>query len=66
MRGAEGVEVTSTATKFESFMRRQPRDFQDMYFGRDRADQFHRGVPIRDMREDSGNVLTVDELNDLP
>jgi len=68
---AEGRGTTSSKTKFDSWMRRQPADFQDEYFsqfpdGLEKAKLFRQGgLSIDRFRDETGRNFTLDQLRAL-
>lgn len=69
--GADGRGTTNASTKFDSWLRGQPADFQDEYFsqfpdGLEKAALFRRGgLSIQQFRSETGINYTLDELRDL-
>ncbi|MCP4493082.1 MAG: phage head morphogenesis protein [Gammaproteobacteria bacterium] len=67
---AKGRGTTSSQTKFDGWLRRQPADFQDEYFsqfpnGLKKAKLFRKGVPIDRFRDESGRDFTLEQLEAL-
>jgi len=68
---ADGRGTTSSRTKFDSWMRRQPADFQDEYFsqfpdGLEKAKLFRTGgLSIDRFRDETGRNFTLDQLRAL-
>lgn len=68
---ADGRGTTSSKTKFDSWLRRQPADFQDEYFsqfpdGLEKAKLFRIGkVSIDRFRDETGRDFTLEQLRAL-
>ena len=61
--GAKGKTKVRETTTYESWLRRQPKDFVDDVLGRTRGALFRRGkLPISKFVDESGKTLTLDEL----
>lgn len=61
--GAKGKTKVRQTTTYESWLRRQPKDFIDDVLGRTRGALFRRGkLPISKFVDESGKTLTLDEL----
>jgi SPP1 gp7 family putative phage head morphogenesis protein len=61
--GAKGKTKVNQSTTYESWLRRQPKDFVDDVLGRTRGALFRRGkLPISKFVDESGKTLTLDEL----
>lgn len=70
-KGAKGGKQVGEATKFDSWLRGQPANFQDEYFsqftdGKEKAKLFRIGkLPIQSFRTETGVNLTLDQLKAL-
>jgi len=68
---ADGRGTTSSKTKFDSWLRRQPADFQDEYFsqfpdGLEKAKLFRTGgLSIDRFRDETGRNFTLEQLQAL-
>lgn len=57
------VEIVSGNTTYTGFLKNQSEEFQNEVLGPERAALFRSGkVPLRNFTDDSGRVLTIDEL----
>lgn len=62
-QGAKGTTTVRQTTTYESWLRRQPKSFQDEVLGKTRGALFRRGkLPISKFVDASGQTLTLDEL----
>lgn len=52
----------SSQTTYNSWLKRQPKDFQDSVLGVERAELFRGGMNVDKFTDDSGKVLTLEQL----
>ena len=64
--GAEGPGTISAKVTYDSWLRRQPANFQDEVLGPSRAGLFRRGnLDVRDFRDETGRTYSLDRLKSL-
>ena len=59
------VETVSSETTYNSWLKRQPADFQDEVLGVERAKLFRGGMNVDKFTDDNGRTLTLAELKSL-
>lgn len=65
-KGADGKEKVSSKTDFDSWLRKQPKEFQNEYLGPERAKLFRSGgFTMSKFRDETGRVYTLEELKQL-
>ena len=59
------VETVSSETTYNSWLKRQPADFQDEVLGVERAKLFRGGMNVDKFTDDNGRTLTLEQLKQL-
>lgn len=59
------VETVSSETTYNSWLKRQPDDFQDEVLGVERAKLFRGGMNVDKFTDDEGRTLTLEQLKQL-
>jgi SPP1 gp7 family putative phage head morphogenesis protein len=64
-KGSKGVKQVDSETNYSSWLRTQPKSFQDEVLGKSRADLFRGGVTLDKFVDNNGRPLTLDQLRGL-
>lgn len=63
-RGPDGGQPVDARTTYNSWLNRQPAEFQDDVLGPKRAKLLREGVSVDRFTDDSGRVLSLDQLRE--
>ena len=55
----------SAKTTYNSWLGRQPKEFQDSVLGPERAELFRGGMNVEKFTDDAGKVLTLEQLRSM-
>ena len=63
-RGPDGGQPVDARTTYNSWLKRQPSEFQDDVLGKERAKMLRDGVSVDRFTDDAGRTLTLDQLRE--
>lgn len=64
--GADGVEIVRGSTNYESWLKRQPKTFQEEVLGKDRTKLFREGnLQLTNFVDSSGSTINLERLKEL-